>query len=206
MGRRVSWLEILSTIFSLTAAVASLGALYYSAKQVSIARDALQSNERNQAFVGYMTAVGEFCNALDFSEGKNEFQWSTFRDGPRVKVFATYRFNSLVNQTDAARLLGESRRKYRAIQDSGITLQVWLEDGDYNVLIRSLDGLRRIFLRELLSPTTSGSDPQKYFLVASQCYGVREALIGWYKQRDISLSERITTPEDVTVTVRPGSL
>ncbi|MBM3092997.1 hypothetical protein GFB56_19650 [Ensifer sp. T173] len=200
-----SWISISGTIFSAVAAIAASAALYHSSQQVSLAREALKSNDRNQAFVTYLNEVGAFCESLDFSQGQNELEWSTFKNGARVKVFASYRFNMLVKKSNAAILLEASRKKYRAIQDAGISLQVWLDDGDYDAIFRAMDGLHREYLRRLQATAAAG-DPQKYFELAALCYGMRDALIGWYKQCETPLSERIPTLSDVTVIVRPGAI
>lgn len=59
--------------------------------QADLSRQALSSNERNDAFADHVEAMSAYCEALDFSKCRSEMTWSFERTPKQYRYVASFK-------------------------------------------------------------------------------------------------------------------
>lgn len=160
-------------------AMTSVFATLYAGQQAELGRQALSASERNAAFVKHVEAMSAYCDALDFSNGRAEMNWTFSRQPLLYTVLAYYKDIGTQHQTDA--VLTTARAKLHELDASAISLHIWLDLPSVDFIERTLHELKGDFFRSITKNDGRAKPARVYVMARAKCLGTREVLIAWYR-------------------------
>ena len=203
VGQRRWNIERISLIVAILAGIgstlASAYAAFYAAQQAMLSRQALIANERNTAFATHIGTISTYCDALDLSAGRAQITSTFFRKSSRYEVVMSYKDGG-TSRPDPL-VVTKAHAEFLDVERSAIPLRIWLESPEVEFIERSVFGLRQDFLANILPTKGKVITDRAFVEVIARCVGLREVLIGWYKE---PLSWKILNASDgVTVKLSP---
>lgn len=188
-------------VVGISTAIASVVATLYAGQQAELARQALSVSERNAAFVKYIDAMGRYCDALDFSDGRAEMTWTFSRQSALYTVLAYYKDIGTQFQTEAA--LGTAHVRLRTFEASAIPLRIWLDTPSVDFIERTLHELKKEFFVDLGKSDGRPKPARLYLAARARCLGVRKVLMAWYRHTNAWPFDSATKGAKVQLMSRP---